>query len=165
MDVCDDLTIWDIFLGIVPTLVMITYVVLLVTGVMDKITFSSSSFDGTLFGYNFELSGLMSNWLENTDHGFFSAITLGLIQIVLIVIGFVLDVVIHLLFLVLAILWFILILIFSMCFYYVFPIAIAVWSIVNFFIADEDKKMLAGICMTISVICCISYFLIGMNVI
>ena len=61
---------------------------------------SSSGFDGTLFGYNFELSGLMSNWLENTDHGFFSAITLGLIQVILIVIGFVLDLVLHLLFLV-----------------------------------------------------------------
>ena len=165
LDVCEGLSLWDILLGIVPALVMITYVILLVTGVMDKITFSSSNFDGTLFGYNFELSGLMANWLENTDHGFFSAITLGLIQIILIVVGFVLDLVLHLLFLVLAILWFILILIFSMCFYYIFPIAIAVWSIINFFRVDDDKKLLVGICMAISVICCVSYFIIGMNII
>ena len=94
---------------------MITYVILLVTGVMDQITFSSASFNGTLFGYDFEVSGAMADWLENTEHGFFSAITLGLVQIILIVVGFVLDLVIHLLFLVLAILWFIFILIFSMC--------------------------------------------------
>ena len=88
-----------------------------------------------------------------------------IIVTLIVIVGFVLDLVLHLLFLVLAILWFILILIFSMCFYYVFPVAIAVWSIINFFRVDEDKKVLAGICMGISVICCVSYFLIGMNII
>ena len=160
----ENIELKDILFSILPTLIMIAYLILLVTGVMDKITFSSSGFDGTLFGYNFELSGLMADWLENTDHGFFSAITLGLIQIILIVVGFVLDLVLHLLFLALAIVWLILIFVFSMCFYYVFPIAIAVWTIINFFRVDDDKKISAGICMAISVICCVSYFLIGMNV-
>lgn len=161
----EDLTIGDILLGILPTLIMITYLILLVTGVMDKITFSSSNFNLTLFSYDFELSGLMASWLENTDHGFFSAITLGLIQVVLIVIGFVLDLVIHFIFLLLALVLICLIFIFSMCFYYVFPIVIAVWTIINFFRVDNDKKVLIGICMGISVICCVSYFLMGMNVI
>lgn len=161
----DGLTVGNILLGILPMLVMITYLILLVTGVMDQITFSSSSFNLTLFGYDFELSGLMSNWLENTDHGFFSAITLGLIQVILIVIGFVLDLVIHFIFLLLALLLIILTFIFAYSFYYVLPVIVAVWSIIYFFRVDDDKRVLIGICMGISVICCVSYFLIGMNVI
>jgi len=164
LDVFGDLTVGDIVLGILPVLVMVTYLILLLTGVMDQITFSSN-FNGTLFGYDFELSGLFADWLENTDHGFFSAITLGLIQVILIVIGFVLDLVIHLLFLVLALVWVLIIFIFSMCFYYVFPVAIAIWLIVNCFRVDSDKKVLAVTCMLIGVICCALYFLIGMNVI
>ena len=161
----DSVSLSGFLLSILPTLLMITYLILLVTGVMDQITFSSSSFSGTLFGYDFELSGLMANWLENTDHGFFSAITLGIIQVVLILVGFILDLIIHLAFLILAILWFVFILIFSMCLYYVFPVAIAVLTIIHFFRSDEDNKLVTGICMGVSIICCISYFLIGMNVI
>lgn len=161
----DAISLSSFLLSILPALVMITYLILLVTGVMDQITFSSSNFSGTLFGYDFEVSGAMANWLENTEHGFFSAITLGLIQVILIVVGFVLDLVIHLLFLVLAIIWFILILIFAMCLYYVFPIAITIWNIINFFRCDEDDKLVAGICMGVSIVCCISYFLIGLNII
>lgn len=164
LDIAEDLTVGDIVLGIVPALVMITYLILLVTGVMDQITFSSN-FSGTLFGYDFELSGLFVDWLENTDHGFFSAITIGLIQVILIVIGFVLDLLIHLLLLVLALLWALLIFVFSMCFYYVFPVGIAIWLIINCFRVDSDKKVLAIVCMLVGVICCALYFLVGMNVI
>lgn len=164
LNVMEDLTVGDIVLGILPVLIMVTYLILLVTGVMDQITFSFN-FNGTLFGYNFELSGMFADWLESTDHGFFSAITLGLIQVILIVIGFVLDLVIHLLFLISALLWVLIIFIFSMCFYYVFPVAISVWLIVNCFRVDSDKKTLAVICMLIGVICCVLYFLIGINVI
>lgn len=163
VDIAGDLTIGDIVLGIIPSLVMVAYLILLVTGVMDQITFSSN-FSGTLFGYDFELSGMFADWLEDTEHGFFSAITLGLIQVILIVIGFVLDLVVHLLFLVLALLWMLFIFIFSMCFYYVFPVAISIWLIINCFRCDSDKKVLAITSMLVGVVCCVLYFLIGMNV-
>ena len=70
-----------------PVVVSITLAVFSMTGLIDKLGWSVST-NGTLFGYDFELSGLTTEWFEDTDHGFFSAITLGLVQLLLILLSY-----------------------------------------------------------------------------
>lgn len=153
-----EITLVDILLNLLPTLIMIVYVILLFSGVMSKIKIPVN-FTGTLFGYHFELSNSALHWLENTHHEFFSAITLGFLQIILIVLGFILDLIIHLVFLILSILWVIITLILSFGLIYAIPIIIPIFLLINFIRVEKEKKLLVGICLLTSIICCLIYYI------
>lgn len=151
------LTLWDVLLEILPVLVMIGYVIIAATGVMKNLHLVVG-FDATLFGYHFEISSFALDWFEHTDHNFFTAISLGLLQIVFIAVGFVLDLVLHLIFFILAVIWLLIRTVLAFGFYYVFPVAIPVWLLINVFRVEPNKRIFAIICLLISIACCIYYF-------
>ena len=94
-----EFTLIDAIQVVLPVICMLAYVIIILAGGFKRIEIPYE-FTGTLFGYDFELSNLALNWFESTHHEFFSAITLGFFQIILIVLGFLLDLVVHLIFLI-----------------------------------------------------------------
>ena len=73
-----------------PVLIIGGYVLMWVTGAMYKLdTEIHGLWD--FFHYDYELTGGLVGWLENTEHNFFSAITLGLVQVALIAVTAVLE--------------------------------------------------------------------------
>jgi hypothetical protein len=76
-----------------PVLILAGYVILWLTGTMLKL-------DSTIYGlwdfigYEYELTVGLAHWLTSTEHNFFSAITLGLVQVVLIAVVAVLETII-----------------------------------------------------------------------
>ena len=145
----------DIIFVIVPVVVSITLAVFSMTGLIDKLGWRVST-NGTLFGYDFELSGLTTEWFEDTDHGFFSAITLGLVQLLLILLSYIGDLVIHLVFLVVALLWALIQLILQIALQYVLPVFIPGYLLVKLILGDRRGIVVIG--FIVSVICAICYF-------
>lgn len=148
----------DVFQVVLPTILMLIYAITSSVGWFARLQIPFD-FTGTLFGYNFELSNLALQWFEGTKHGFFSAITLGLFQLILIVLGFILDLVVHLVFLILSLLWLIIINVLINCLYFVLPVAIPVWLLINFFRVEKERKIFSSSGFIISVICCVIYFI------
>ena len=76
-----------------PVLILGVYMILWISGTMLKL-------DSTIYGlwdffeYEYELTVGLANWLTSTEHNFFSAITLGLVQVVLIAVVAVLETII-----------------------------------------------------------------------
>ena len=55
--------------------------------------------------HSYFLFHLVYDWFENTDHDFFTALTLGLLQILLMAVGFLVDVVVHIVLFFMAVIW------------------------------------------------------------
>ena len=76
-----------------PVLILGVYMILWISGTMLKL-------DSTIYGlwdfveYEYELTVGLAEWLTTTEHNFFSAITLGLVQVVLIAVVAVLETII-----------------------------------------------------------------------
>ncbi len=152
-----EFTLIDAIQVVLPVICMLAYVIIILAGGFKRIEIPYE-FTGTLFGYDFELSNLALNWFESTHHEFFSAITLGFFQIILIVLGFLLDLVVHLIFFILALLWLLIIYVLINCLYFVIPVAIPVWLIINFFRVEKERKIFSAFGFVISAVCCIVYF-------
>lgn len=145
----------DVIFIIVPVIISITLAIFSITGLIDLLGWKVSA-DGTLFGYDFELSGMALGWFEDTDHNFFTAITLGLVQLLLILLSYVGDLILHLVFLVVSLLWALIQLILQIALQYLLPIAIPVYLLVKLILGDRKGIVVAG--FIISVICAVCYF-------
>jgi len=148
------------WLALIPTLCMIAIVVVMglhVKGVIGDLSWQIS-WDLTILGYDFELSGLILEWFENTDHNFFTAITLGFLQIILLAIGFVGDIIVHILMFVLTGLFVLLQIIFQVGYMYVLPIVFPIWALIR--LITTDNKKFALVCFVISLACSICYFIL-----
>lgn len=111
-------------------------------------------------GYDWELSGAASNWMEETDHNFFTAITLGLLQIILIVVGFVLDIVLSIVILVLGFILMILAGILKFVVMELLPLAVlAIYLIMLKFVSKSDKGLLVT-CMILSLVMGVVYYVV-----
>lgn len=153
-----DFSFLDAVLTIVPTIIAIVYLILAVTGAIKDIHFFFS-FDFNFFGYDFELYNLAMTWFENTEHGFFSAITLGLLQIILMILGFLVDLIVYLILIIIGILWILLATVLSFCFYYVFSAAIVIWLIIYFFKVEKSHKGIVLISFLVSLTCSAVYYI------
>ena len=98
-------------------------------------------------GYDFELSNSASTWLEDTDHNFFTALTLGLIQIIFIVLGFVVDIVLTILIFVLGFILMILAGIFKFIVMELLPLAIMIIYLIMLKMSSKSNKGFVGGCM------------------
>ena len=149
--------------SILSILPMIGLIILGVIGVTNKYDILSwqITFNGTLFGYSLELCNLVLEWFENTDHNFFTALTLGLIQILLLAIGFVLDIIVHIILFILSLIWLILQVIFQFIGQYLLPIILLGISILIFVRSSEEKKNFSLVCLVIGIIGALLYYLCG----
>lgn len=145
----------DVVFTILPLVISITLAILSLTKTVDDLSWTVST-DGTLFGYDFELSGMATSWFEDTDHGFFSALTLGLVQIVLILITFLLDIIVHIIFLVLALLWALVQLIAQIGLLYILPLLIPTYLLIRV-IKGDNKGFTIG-ALIVSILCAVLYF-------
>jgi len=145
----------DIVFIIVPVVISIVLAIFSMTGLIDLLSWRVSS-DGTLFGYDFELSGFMTDWFEGTDHGFFSAITLGLVQIILIVLTWIVDLIVQVLFFILAMLWALIQLVLQIVLMYVLPAAVPIYLLIKIILGD--RRSITFVAMGISIVCAICYF-------
>ena len=118
-------------------------------------------FNGSLFGYSLELFHLVYDWFENTDHDFFTALTLGLLQILLMVVGFLLDVVVHIILFIMAVIWLIIQGIFQFLGVYFSPL-IFLGLLVVISMKDENNRGLNSFCIIIGVICTLLYYIFAL---
>lgn len=161
----DHSIVLDIILIWVPLLIMIAYGGLAVTGI-SKTIHISPELHATLFGYKFNLSKAALNWFQTTDRGFILiAIPYGLLQLILIVLGFIVDLILHLIFLVINFLWFILIIILWALITIILPAGLPIWSVINLVRTKADKVSFisALVSMPISIICGVGYFIIHLS--
>ena len=118
-------------------------------------------FNGSLFGYSLELFHLVYDWFESTDHDFFTALTLGLLQILLMVVGFLLDVVVHIVLFFMAVIWLIIQGIFQFLGVYFSPL-IFLGLLVVISIKDENNRGFNSFCIVIGVICALLYYIFAL---
>lgn len=115
-------------------------------------------------GYDWELSGLASNWMEETDHNFFTALTLGLIQIILIVIGFILDIILVIFIFVLGLILAIIAGILKFIVMELLPLAILVIYLVMLKFVSSSNKGLVVTCIIFSLIVGVAYYVVLLGI-
>lgn len=129
------------------------YVVLELTGIIYKLSFPVGSNMLTQF-YHFNLTRLAVSWLEAVDHTFLTAITLGLLQIILIVLGAITDVVIYIVLFLISIVIMIVLILLQLLYLMALPVIASIVAIVKFIRSDEKGALsailtLAAIAMTV----------------
>lgn len=146
-------------LMVLPFVILLGYTIFsFVYGVdkLEDISVTKLIYDG----YDWEISGWASNWMEETDHNFFTAITLGLIQILLIVIGFVLDIVLAILIFVIGLVLAILAGILKFIVMELLPLAVlAIYLIKLKFVSNSDEGLLVT-CMILSLVMGVLYYIV-----
>ena len=147
----------DLLFTLLPTIIMIVLAILSITDLIKDSTWAVK-FNGSMFGYSMELSGLIRSWMKSTDYNFFIAITVGLIQIILIVLLFIADLLLHILLFVLALLWCLIQLLIQVGYVYILPVLIPVYLLIR--LVKHDDKALTGLCFVISLGCSICYFIL-----
>lgn len=115
-------------------------------------------------GYDWKLSGAASSWMEETDHNFFTAITLGLIQIIFIVVGFVLDIVLTVVIFVLGFILMILAGILKFIVMELLPLAIMVVYLVMLKLSYKSSKGFILGCMLLSLVIGIVYYIVLLGI-
>ena len=149
--------------SILSILPMIGLIILGVIGVTNKYDILSwqITFNGTLFGYSLELCNLVIEWFENTDHDFFTALTLGLFQILLMAVGFILDIIVHIILFIFSLIWLLLQVIFQFIGQYLLPVILLGISVLIYIRSNEEKKSFALVCLVIGIIGALLYYLCG----
>lgn len=132
------------------------YVVLELTGLIYKMSFAVGDMMLTEF-YHFNLTRLAVSWLKAVDHGFFSAITLGLIQIVLIVIGAICDVAIYIVLFLVSIAIMIVLIVLQLIYLMALPVIACLIAIVKFIRSDE-KSVLSAVFILSAIALTVIYF-------
>lgn len=140
---------------VIPIIVMAVYLVLLFTGVIYKFGWTIRG-KFTIFGYSMELTGLAVDWFESTKHGFFGALTLGLFQIILILISVVLDIIVHIIMFILCLLFIILQAIAQLLLGYGIPALVPIYCIIM--LIKTYKKLTYGICSLVGLVFVITYY-------
>ena len=140
---------------VIPIIVMAVYLVLLFTGVIYKFGWTIRG-EFTIFGYSMELTGLAVDWFESTKHGFFGALTLGLFQIILILISVILDIIVHIIMFILCLLFIILQAIVQLLLGYGIPALVPIYCIIM--LIKTDKKLTYGICSLVGLVFVITYY-------
>ncbi|MBE5765382.1 MAG: hypothetical protein E7339_07320 [Clostridiales bacterium] len=104
------------------------------------------------YGYNF--TAWAARWLKNYDHGFFSAITVGLIQIILIVFAAIFDtLVIYVLFYgVGTIIYALLQLVLMLGILFALPLGCFIWSIINLRRSDSEYSWVCVLSLILTII-------------
>lgn len=123
------------------------YVILELTGLIYKMSFPVGDMMLTEF-YHFNLTRLAVSWLKAVDHGFLSAITLGLLQIILIVIGAIADVAIYIILFILSILIMIALIVLQLIYLMALPVIACIIAIVKFIRSDEKSALSAVFILT-----------------
>lgn len=142
---------------VIPIIVMVVYLVLLFTKVIYEIGWDVKG-EFTIFGYSMELTGLAVDWFESTKHGFFSAITIGLLQLILILISVILDIVVHIIMFVLCLVFIILQVIVQLLLGYGIPVLVPIYYIIM--LIKTDKKLTYGIFSLVGLVFVITYYVL-----
>lgn len=158
VEICEKIDLRSLLLSVLPTLLMITFVILSLTGVIDKIDFSRNTFHSTFFGYHFSAWNLVNEWLKAIHFTPFLIIVLGIIVLALLLVAGVIDLVIHTLMLVIGIILYLLIALLIFIWNYLLALLIPVWLFV-LIIKDDENKWLNIICFIVSLITCIIYYI------
>ena len=141
---------------LVCALVAGLYVVLELTGLIYKMTFSVGDLMLAEF-YHFNLTRLFVSWLKAVDHTFLTAITLGLVQIILIALGAICDVVIYIVLFLVSILIMIVLILAQLIYVFALPVAACIVAIIKF-IRSRNKSVSAALLMLAAIVGTVLYF-------
>lgn len=159
VEISENIDLTSLLLSVLPTVLMITYVILSSKGVLNKIDFSSNTFHLTFFGYHFSAWNLVNAWLKAIDFTPFLIILLGIIILALLLVAIVVDLLIHAIMLVAGVILYLLLALLIFIWDYIVVFIIPVWLFILIFKSD-DKKWLNVICFLISLVCCILYYIV-----
>lgn len=159
VEICEKIDVKSLLLSILPTILMITYMILSSKGILNKIDFSKNVFHLTFFGYHFSAWNLVNEWLKAIDFTPFLIILLGIIILALLLIAFVIDLAVHAIMLVMGIILYLLIALLIFIWNYLLALIIPVWLFI-LIIKDDENKGLNIICFIVSLITCIIYYML-----
>lgn len=160
VEIFDSIDLTTLLLVVLPTLLMITYVILSFTGVINQIDFSTNKFHTTFFNYHFEAWELVNQWLKDIKFTPFLIIVLGLFILAALAIAFVIDLIVHILMLIMGVLLYLVLFLLIVVWNYLVALIIPIWLIILMKKSDGDNKWLNIICLIISIIACIAYYII-----
>lgn len=149
----------DHILMALPFILLLAYTIFAFVYGVDKLEAINTSkvmYDG----YDWELSGLASNWLEETDHNLLTAITLGLIQIIFIVIGFILDIVLTIVIFVLGLILLVFAGILKFVVMELLPLVVIIGYLLMLKLSSKANKNFALTCMIFSLVVGVMYYIV-----
>ena len=107
--------------------------------------------------YHFNLTRLFVSWLKAVDHTFLTAITLGLVQIILIALGAICDVVIYIVLFLVSIPIMIVLILAQLIYVFALPVAACIVAIIKF-IRSRNKSVSAALLMLAAIVGTVLYF-------